>query len=64
MLPGTGEVPSMVVPYLTWLDASPGFAAALVPGRPVEQATLGITSILSNILRPAVLSDALGSERD
>ena len=54
----------MVVPYLTWLDASPGFAAALVPGRPVEQATLGITSILSNILRPAVLSDALGSERD
>ena len=60
--PGAGEVPSTAVPHLTTLDASPGLAAALAPGRPVERVTLRVASTLYDGLRPAALFDALGSE--
>jgi len=60
--PGAGEVPATAVPHLTTLDASPGLAAALAPGRPVERVTLRVASTLYDGLRPAALFDALGSE--
>jgi hypothetical protein len=58
--PGAGEVPAMAVPHLARLDASPGLAAVLTPGRPVRRVTLRVTSTLYDSLRPAVLFDALG----
>ena len=60
--PGAGEVPPTAVPHLTTIDASPGLAAALAPGRPVERVTLRVASTLYDGLRPAALFDALGSE--
>jgi len=51
--PGAGEVISTAVPYITTLDASPGLAAALAPGRPVERVTLHVARILYGGLRPS-----------
>ena len=60
--PGAGEVPPTAVPHLTTLDASPGLAAVLAPGRPVGRVTLRVASTLYDGLRPAALFDTLGSE--
>jgi hypothetical protein len=60
--PGPGEVPATAVPHLARLDASPGLATVLAPGRPVRRATLRIASTLYDGLRPAALFDALGSQ--
>ena len=60
--PGAGEVPSMVVPHLPTLDASPSLAAALVPGCPVDRVTLRVASTLYDDLRPAALFIELESE--
>ena len=42
--PGAGEVPSTAILHITTLDASPGLAAALACGRPVERVTLRVAS--------------------
>jgi hypothetical protein len=61
--PGASEVPpSTAVPHLASLDASPGLAAVLAPGRPVQRVTLRVASTLYDGLRPAALFDALGSQ--
>jgi hypothetical protein len=60
--PGAGEVPTTAIPHLTVLDASPGLAAVLAPGRPVRCVTLRVASTLYDGLRPAALFGALGSE--
>ncbi|KAH9981798.1 hypothetical protein BJV74DRAFT_65657 [Russula compacta] len=58
--PGAGEVPSTAVPALAALDASPGLALALAPGRPLRRVTLRVASTLYDGLRPAALFAALG----
>jgi hypothetical protein len=60
--PGPGEVPATAVPHLARLDASPGLAAVLAPGRSVRRVTLRVASTLYDGLRPAALFDALGSQ--
>jgi hypothetical protein len=48
--------------HLARLDASPGLATVLSPGRPVQRATLRVARTLYDGLRPAALFDALGSQ--
>jgi hypothetical protein len=60
--PGASDVPPTAIPYLATLDASPGLAAVLAPGRPVQRVTLRVASTLYDGLRPAALFDALGSQ--
>jgi hypothetical protein len=60
--PGAGEVPPAAVPALTALDTSPGLAAALAPGRPLQRVTLRVASTLYDGLRPAALFGALGGQ--
>lgn len=60
--PGPGEVPPTAVPHLARLDASPGLATVLAPGRPVRRVTLRVASTLYDGLRPAALFDAVGSQ--
>jgi hypothetical protein len=55
-------VRSTAVPYPTSLEASPGLAAALAPGRLVEREKLGVANTLYDVLRPAALFDIPGSE--
>jgi hypothetical protein len=59
--PGPGEVPSTAVPDLISLDASPGLAVSLAPGRhsTLRQVTLRVTSTLYDGLRPAAIFGAL-----
>jgi hypothetical protein len=59
--PGPGEVPSTAIPNLVSLDASPGLAVSLAPGRQstLEQVTLRVASTLYDGLRPAAIFEAL-----
>jgi hypothetical protein len=59
--PGACEMPTKAVPSLSVLDASPGLAVALAPGRPLQHVTLRIASTLYDGLRPAALFGTLGS---
>ena len=59
--PGPGEVPSTAIPNLISLDASPGLAVSLAPGRQstLRQVTLRVASTLYDGLRPAAIFEAL-----
>lgn len=59
--PGPGEVPPTAVPYLVSLDASPGLAVSLTPGRlsTLSRVTLRVASTLYDGLRPAAIFGAL-----
>jgi hypothetical protein len=59
--PGSGEVPSTAVPNLISLDASPGLAISLAPGRhsTLREVTLRVASTLYDGLRPAAIFGAL-----
>ena len=59
--PGPGEVPLTAVSHLISLDASPGLAVSLAPGRlsTLSRVTLRVASTLYDGLRPAAIFGAL-----